>query len=275
MEVGLVQVDGKFPNLALMRIAAWHKQMGDTVKWYTPIFGRNCDLVYASKIFSFTPNYRYLPEDAICGGSGVSLDTVLPKEIEECAPDYSIYPDCDFALGFTARGCVRNCPFCIVPVKEGSLRVVGDLYSFWKGQKKVIILDNNLTAAPWSHYERVMKQLIKEKVLVDFTQGFDVRLLTEDHAKLMAKVRPLKQFRFAWDRLGDEESVRRGINILRKYISLKKVMFYVLIGYDTTPDEDMYRVSVLKGLGVSPFVMPHNKNDPYQSAFSRWVVGRP
>lgn len=254
MKVGIIQVDGKMANLALMKISSWHKKRGDIVKWYEPLFDFGCcDLVYASKVFSFTPDYHYLPKNAVCGGSGISLDTVLPPEIEDCVPDYSLYPTCDYALGFTTRGCTRQCPFCIVPKKEGDLRAVGDLYSFWTGQNKVVLLDNNLTTAPWDHYERLMTQLVKEKVLVDFTQGFDIRLLSADHARLMSRVRPLKQFRFAWDDPKDEETVRRGINILRKCrIPMKKVMFYVLVGFNTTHEEDMHRVMTLRGLGELP-----------------------
>lgn len=273
MQVGLVQVDGKYPNLALMKLAAWHRAKGDVVKWYNPLFDR-CDVVYASKVFTFSPDDPYLPENATKGGTGYDLKTELPPEVEACFPDYSIYPNCDFALGFTTRGCVRRCPFCVVPEKEGQLRVVGDLYSFWQpetGFMKVRLLDNNLTAAPWEHFQTVLEQLILHQLLVDFCQGLDARLLTDDHAQLLARVRLWKQIHIAWDHVQDETAVRRGIEVLRRHMSLRRVMCYVLIGFDTTPEEDLYRVETLRGLGVDPFVMPFDKHDAYQAAFARWV----
>lgn len=273
MRVGIKQVDGKWPNLALMKLAAHHKRRGDDVEWFNPLFGKY-NAVYASKVFGFTPDYLYLPPDAIRGGTGYDLKSSLPPEVEACFPDYSIYPNLDYALGFTTRGCIRRCPFCVVPAKEGRLRVVGDLYSFWRpetGFRKVRLLDNNLTAAPWEHFERVLMQLIEHKLLVDFSQGLDARLITDDHARLLAKVRLWKQIRVAWDRMEDEAEVRRGIEVLKRHVPAWKIMCYVLIGFDTAPEEDLHRVEVLRGLSVDPFVMSYDKRDPYQAAFARWV----
>lgn len=267
--IGLVQVDGKWANLALMRLSAYHKAKGDQVEWYNPLFPS--DVVYASKTFVTTPDDAYLPADCIRGGTGYDLTTVLPDEVESCFPDYSLYPSMDYAIGLTTRGCVRNCSFCFVPRKEGKLRIVGDLYDFWNGQQKqkVILLDNNLTAAPMAHFEKIINQLAKERVLVDFSQGLDIRLLTEDHARLLKTVR-FKYVHFAWDSMGYEKAVRRGVEILTRYIHPQRLTFYVLVGYDTTEAEDMYRIEVLRGLGVNPFVMAYDKQDRYQKAIARW-----
>lgn len=267
--IGLAQVDGKWANLALMRLSAYHKAKGDTVEWFDPLFGRY-DRVYASKIFTGTPDDVYLPADALRGGTGYDLTTELPPEIEACFPDYDLYPGLDYAIGFTTRGCIRNCSFCFVPRKEGRLRVVGDIYDFWQGQEKVILLDNNLTAAPMEHFEKVLDQLRKERVLVDFSQGLDIRLLNEDHARLLKTVR-FKRVHFAWDSMGYENSVRRGVEILKKYLHPDRLTFYVLVGFDTTPAEDMYRIETLRALGVNPFVMAYNKRDRYQATLARWV----
>lgn len=132
-----------------------------------------------------------------------------------------------------------------------------------------MLLDNNLTALP-DHMEKICKQLIKEKVLVDFNQGLDIRLITDDMARLLAKVRLWKQIHFAFDDVQLEKSVREGIAILTKYMPASRLMFYVLIGFNSTPEEDLYRVEVLRGLGVDPFVMPYDKSDPYQRHFARW-----
>jgi hypothetical protein len=174
-------------------------------------------------------------------------------------------------MGFTTRGCVRSCPFCVISRKEGHLRVVGDLYSFWSGQKEVVLLDNNLTAAPIEHFTTVIKQIWTNGLRVDFSQGLDLRLLTDEHAALLAGVHLRKQIHFAWDNPADEVAVRRGLSIVAAHMPLSRVMVYVLIGFNTTNEQDLHRVEVLRGLGVDPFVMPFNKHDRYQRNFARWV----
>ncbi len=270
LKIGLVQVDGKWPNLALMKLSSWHKQRGDSVEWFSPLFG-GYDGVYASKIFTFTPDNHYLPKDVVKGGTGYDLLTELPDEAERCFPDYSLYPAWNAAIGFTTRGCIRQCAFCVVPQKEGNLRVICDLTGFWSGQRKVVLLDNNLTAAPWDHFEMVMRQIIAHRLFVDFSQGLDIRLLTDEHAELLANVHLAKQIHFAWDDPQDEDAVKRGIRVLTRHMSLRRVMFYVLIGFNTTEDEDLYRVETLRQLRVDSFVMPFDRSDPYEQAFARWV----
>jgi len=271
IQICLVDVDSKIPNLALMKISAWHKARGDKVKFYDPLFDKP-DLIYAAKVFDYTSDYLYFPQgiSVIKGGTGYDIRIKLPPEIEVVYPDYELY-QCKYALGFTSRGCIRKCSFCIVPEKEGYIRAVGDLYSFWRGQETVKLLDNNLTALP-EYFETVVKQLIKEKVKVDFNQGLDIRLITPEMAQLLAKVNLWKQIHFAWDDIRIEKAVRRGINILvQNGVAKHKIMFYVLIGFNSTPEEDLYRVETLRGLGVDPFIMPYNRNDKYQRRFARWV----
>lgn len=269
MKIGIASIDSKIPNLALMKISAYHKSWGDRVELFNPLFSPY-DLVYASKVFTDKPDDLYLPDNTIKGGSGYDLKSVLPTEIESIYPDYSLF-NCEYAIGFTSRGCIRNCPWCIVPEKEGKIMTVSDIYQFWNGQSHLKILDNNLTALP-GHFEKILNQLIKEKIYVDFSQGLDIRLLTSEMAKLLSVVRIWKQIHFAWDSLSYEQAVRRGIQILKSFgMYRNKVMFYVLIGFDTTPEEDLYRVEVLRGLNISPFVMPFNRKDKYQRNFARWV----
>lgn len=271
MKVRLVDVDSKIPNLALMKISAYHKAKGDDVDFYNPLFDKP-DLIYASKVFDFTDDYLHYPADVevIRGGTGYDIALTLPDEIESQYPDYDLFR-CDFAIGFTTRGCIRKCPFCVVPKKEGAIRPVGDIYDFWRGQDRLMLLDNNLTALP-DQFERICKQLIKERVRVDFSQGLDIRLITAEMAQLLSQIRLWKQIHFAFDNIALEKQVRAGIKILTENgVSAHKLMFYVLIGFDSTPDEDLYRVEVLRGLGVDPFVMPYNKSDEYQKRFARWV----
>lgn len=267
----MVRVDGKHPNLALMKLSAYHKAQGDSVSLFTPILEQP-DLVYGSKVFTSTPDYGYYPSGipVLKGGTGYNLTVTLPEEVESCYPDYDLF-GCDYAMGFTTRGCIRRCSFCVVPEKEGRIRAVGDLYSFWRDQEQVMLLDNNLTALP-EHFERVCLQLIEEGVMVDFSQGLDIRLITAEMARLLSRVRLWKQIHFAFDHVAHEDAVRRGIDILAANgVAKHKLMLYVLIGYDSTHEQDLYRVEMLRGLGVDPFVMPYNRNDPYQRAFARWV----
>ena len=270
ISIALLAADSKIPNLALMKLSAYHKARGDSVEQYIPLFQNEYDRLYISKVFKFSPEPGYLPDcEIVRGGTGYDLKTVLPAEAENIFPDYDIYR-CEYAMGFTSRGCIRKCKFCVVPEKEGKIRAVADIYDFWNGQGELRLLDNNLTAEP-EHFERILKQLIKERVRVDFSQGLDIRLLTDEMAALLAKVRLWKQIHFAWDSMKDEQAVRRGIEILRRNMPLSRVMFYVLIGYDTKPEEDLYRVGALRSLKVDPFVMPFNKADPHQKKFARWV----
>lgn len=271
MNIGIVAVDSKIPNLALMKLSTWHKAQGDSVKVYEPLFDRP-DRLYASKVFNFTADYAYFPADVeiVRGGTGYDMAVELPAEVEAMYPDYDLY-QCDYAMGFTTRGCIRRCPFCVVPAKEGPIRAVGDIHDFWRGQERLMLLDNNLTALP-EHFELVVRQMIRERVKVNFSQGLDIRLLTLEMAELLSQVRLWKQIHFAWDDINIETDVRRGIRILQDNgVALYKVMFYVLIGFDSTPEEDLYRVEALRGMGVDPFVMPFDKHDDYQRRFARWV----
>jgi len=270
MKIGLIQVDGKWPNLALMKISAWHKKQGDSVEWYRPIFGPY-DKVYASKIFTDTPGYPYCPTTAHQGGSGYNLCIDLPESIESCFPDYSLYPFMDYAMGFTTRGCPRRCPFCIVPQKEGKLRIVGNVEDFYGGQGKVVLLDNNLTAAPMVHFIKIMGQLKKTGAHVDFSQGLDLRLLTDEHCEALKGVRLWKQIHFAWDRVQEETKIMDGLRTFENHFPPRRAMIYVLIGFDSTPEDDMHRIESLRVRGYNPFIMPFNRRDSYQRKFARWV----
>lgn len=271
MRIGIIAVDNKIPNLALMKLSAWHKQQGDTVELYQPMF--SCvDKIYSSKVFNNTPDYCYYPEgiEIVKGGYGYNNEH-LSLEQEKIYPDYSLF-SCDYAMGYTTRGCIRNCKFCIVPKREGKIRIVSpDIYSFWKGQKNIMLLDNNILAIP-GHFRYICSQLYEENIAVDFCQGLDIRLLTEEVMKYFQYVKIWKQIRFAWDNMKDEVQVINGIRLLNQYRTpLSRIMFYVLIGYNTTPEEDMHRVLLLRENKVTPFVMPYDKRNFYQKQFAMWV----
>lgn len=268
MKVGLVDIDSKIPNLALMKLSSFYKEKGSMVNLISPGMARYYDVVFASQVFDFTTTPEF-PSNTEVGGSGVGLNLNLDECIEKLSPDYALYP-CEYALGFTSRGCSRNCPYCIVPEKEGKFHVVGDIYDFWCGQKQIMLLDNSINTDE-DHFIGICTQLIKEKIRVDFSQGLDIRFLTEKQVYFLSKLKMWKQIRFAWDLVGIEDAVRRGVELLKRYKLRSKSMFYVLIGYTSTPEEDLYRVNVLKELGVDSFVMPYNKFNEYQRDFTRWV----
>jgi hypothetical protein len=282
MKCGLIQVDGKWPNIALMKLSTYYKKQGLDVEWYNPMFAWQYGFVCASKIFTDTPDYQYWPGCAVFkGGSGYDLFGRLWPEVESCTPDYSLYPSWDKAIGHTTRGCSNNCEFCIVPQKEGGLSIaVDDIRQFWTGQPEIVLLDNNLTAAPFDHFKRVADQIRESRLIVDFSQGLDIRLLNEEHLRILRpggrnssknQVRIAKRrLHFAWDKMDDESKVRGGIVLLKKYYHPHDISFYVLVGFDTTEQEDVYRIETLDGLGVSIFTMPYIRNDDYQRTLANW-----
>lgn len=267
IRIGLYDVDSTIPNLALMKLSAYYKSKGAKVEFYSP-FGGHYDKVYISKVFDFSI-LKYKPKGAIIGGSGYDLSVKLPNDIEHIYPDYSLY-DCDYAMGFITRGCPRKCSFCVVPEKEGKIQKVGGVNDFWKGQKKIKLLDNNLTAHP--DCLDMLQELKDTKAKIDFSQGMDLRIMTPEIAESLSGVKLWKQLHFAWDDIRLEKSIFKGLDCLvangvKKY----KIMVYILIGFDSTPEEDMYRIMKLREYGVDPFVMPFDKKNGYQRKLARWV----
>ena len=146
MQIGLHDADkNRFPNLALMKLSAWHKAKGDNVNWWIPM--EKYDRVYSSKVFTFTPEESMLPDDTIKGGTGYHIYNELPEEVDAIFPDYSIYPDVDYAIGFLTRGCIRNCPWCVVPRKEGDIRPCNTWQQIKRADSnKIVFMDNYVLA---------------------------------------------------------------------------------------------------------------------------------
>lgn len=277
MKIGLIDVDGhNFPNLPLMKISAWHKAQGDNVEWYNPLLSGHLNKVYKSKVFSFTPDYEYHidADEVFSGGSGYCIRKVggvecfnseahrnLPDHIEHIYPDYSIYPELTetTAYGFLSRGCPRGCSFCHVATKEGKRsRKVADLDEFWNGQKNIVLLDPNITAC--SDFSALAEQLADSNAYVNFSQGLDIRLLTEEKTELLRKIR-IKTVHFAWDRYEDGKVIVPRLKVLREVTGWDrhKVEVFVLVNYDTTTEQDLERIYTIRDIGFQPYVMVYDK----------------
>lgn len=268
MEVGLVDVDSLIPNLALMKISSWHKSQGDNVKFFEPLFDHP-DIVYASKIFDFTPDYPYFPDcEIVRGGPGYDINAKLPEPIECAYPDYGLY-NCEYAIGRITRGCPRRCPWCIVWKMDGKLRQVAELSDFCREQHFVRLLDDNILGDP-ELFDRVAEDLQGKEVYFD---ALDIRFVNSQTAAALAKVDPWRErFHFSWDGHHCDDAVPEGIATLERHgIKPWRLTFYVLIGFETDEKYDLYRVETLRSLGANPFVMPYDKSDRYQRDFARWV----
>lgn len=262
MEIGLYNLEQNINNTAMMQVSQYHKSIGDQVTQYSPFY--NYDKIYAFSLFDFTDK-GYVTNDMIIGGTGFDINSRLPKEIEESDLDYTIFPNCKTSYIWFSRGCIRSCPFCIVREKEGNIKTVQPKNLNPNGEW-ITVMDNNFFANP--KWKEAINQLISWNQPVDL-QGFDIRIFKPEHGEALQKLRLHKQLKFAWD--NPKENITKNIIELKEYIKAYKLMCYVLIGFDSTPEEDLYRVETLRELKIDPFVMPYNKTDPYQKRFARWV----
>lgn len=293
MKIGLIDVDGhNFPNIPLMKISAWHKRQGDIVEMYSPLFTGHCDIVYMSKVFSFTPDFQYYidADRVIKGGSGYAIQTIngreiykkendqqLPEEIEHIYPDYDLYPELckDTAYGFLTRGCPRGCDFCHVKDKEGRRSIkVADLSEFWRGQKNIVLCDPNLIAC--KEWKELLQQLIDSKAKININQGIDIRMMDEEKAEMIKKLR-VESVHFAWDRYEDKEKIIPKFKAFQEITGWgnRKLNVYVLVNFNTTLEQDLERIHTLRDMGYTPYVMvydrEHTKSTDTVRMLQRWV----
>lgn len=294
MKIGLVDVDThNFPSLPLMKISAYHKSKGDEVEFAFPL--KRYDKIYISKVFGdeySTPDFTcWQADEIIVGGTGYALhiedgrevyrkeeDKPLPAEIEHIYPDYGLYPKYteETAYGFLTRGCPNNCSFCIVSKKEGRESVkVANLDEFWRGQNNIKLLDANILAC--RDREELLLQLEKSKAKVDFTQGLDARFVTKDVAKMLKKIR-IERVHFAFDFMKNEKRIIEGLKTFQEVNKLRseKAICYMLTNFDTTLEEDLYRVQKIRECGFIPDVRIYRKQTAPQvlKDLQRWCNNR-
>ncbi|KKN72933.1 hypothetical protein LCGC14_0406370 [marine sediment metagenome] len=264
MNILLLNIDSKLPNIALHKIAMWHAQQGDSVLWGSPMDIYNADKVYASCIFTKNKqkveNLLGLHPNIMAGGSGFDLDIKLPQEIEGVKPHIN--------YGYTSLGCIRNCPFCIVRRKEGYWHAIGDIYDVWDGKNEWVVLYDNNPYADEDHFEKIARQAIRESLAIDWNQGMDIRLLTVRIIKLLNEVRLKGGVRFAFDYPELEPIVREKIALLRQHYKRKYIFFYVLVGFNTTFEQDLQRCNLLRKLDCRPYIMRH-ENTPREKQYIR------
>lgn len=273
MRIGLHDSDKTgFPNFALMKLSAYHKAAGDEVEWWNPL--EHFDKVYSSKVFTFTPEELMLPEDAVKGGTGYGIYTDLPDVVDNMFPDYSLYPKVNHAIGFLTRGCIRNCPWCVVPKKEGMIRP----YKAWNEVKRsdsrdIVFMDNNVLACEWGIEQ--IEDMIGEDVRIDFNQGLDARLITPDVADMLGRLRWIRFLRMSCDTDAMLDTVLSKVELLGKHGVKPWRIFVYLLVQDVKSAE--FRAVRLRDAGVDVFAQPYrdfeNKIEPTQEMkyFANWV----
>ena len=275
----LVDVDSKIPNLALMKISAWHKAQGDNIGFETI----NPDKVYISCIFKKNAGQAkgiatyYQDAEIVLGGCGFDLKKTLPQEIETIKPDYDLYPS-TYSQGYTTRGCPNKCGFCIVPEKEGKIRIAQHPREFADARfDTMMIMDNNLFGAPDYWQKEIFDWFENTSTKMLSPQGWDARLLNEHRWLMLSAIKHASVIHFAWDDIKDEKHIVRAIEIMKQggitdgHLR-RNISFYVLAGYQKSTFEDaLYRCNRLKEMGTQAFVMPYHKKDKRINALARWA----
>lgn len=311
MHVRLTQIDGKLPNLALMKIARAHRDRGDPV-----VFSRHTrrdmlepsySAVYGSAIFAYSaPKVAELQESfpgAIVGGTWNTADNTTVEQVlgldGKERYDYSIYPGFTASIGFTQRGCRLKCGFCVVPKKEGKPRSVSTIAEIWRGEpfpRHLHLLDNDFFGQPREQWEARIAEIREGGFRVCLNQGINIRMVDEDAAKALASIRyyddqfETRRLYTAWDNIGDEERFFAGVELLRAAgVPPTHLLVYMLVGYDKreTWQTVMHRIERMKAMGIKPYPMVYGDraktlplggcNQPIQSwrtlgELQRWVL---
>mgnify|MGYP001581899535 CR=1 FL=1 len=299
----LLHLDGKIPNIALMRLAWHHRQLGDEVELRRADNPRmlekrlsndltswnlnSWDFVYGSLIFERTkPMAERLRErrpDVLLGGTGWDVASSLETYgITTNKQDYTIYPTWQQSIGFSQRGCRLKCSFCVVPRKEGDVQEVQTIWDIWRGEpwpREILLLDNDFFGQP--NWQKRIDELIQGGFKVSFNQGINARMLTDETAAAIASVdyrddsMKTKRIYTAWDNQKDETRLFRGLEALVKHgVRPYQIMVYILIGYwkgETHENRD-FRRRRLREFGAIPYPMPFVRSKELVG-FQRWVIG--
>ena len=269
MKVGLMNIEPKIVNTALMQISQFHKEKGNLVEWYSALFHDSYDKIYCSSIFTFTkkPSWLYTDKRVLYGGTGFDSKIKLPKEIENANYDWSLYPNCDYSIIWFSRGCIRSCSFCVVREKEGFIHPVKPKNLNPNG-KHIKVMDNNFFANP--KWREAIDQLREWDQKVDFNQGLDIRLMDQDKLACLLSLKIHPFYRFSWDL--PKQDLRKKFEWLTQFIKPSRISVYVLVGYNSVFQEDLMRVQFLHELGVDPFVMKfnHRQDISLLNHLARW-----
>jgi len=300
MTIGLVDIDGHakkkkwgatcYPNLALCKIARWHRMLGDQVEWAIPFI--HYDRVYMSKVFNFSPDDLtcYDADEIIRGGTGYDIASQLPDEIDCMQPDYSIYPNVDkkTAFGFLTRGCPNKCPWCVVPVKEGRIRPYMDIDEIAiEGRTNLVLMDNNILAAGDYAVEQLEK-IIQRGYRIDFNQAMDARLVNDRFARLLAQCRWIdRRIRFGCDTPGQIKDCERAMQLINSYGYHGEYFLYTMLNdnfqecYNRTHHWWLVNQQLRHGHTgrlvypyAQPYRDPYNPNRPipqWQKDMAGWV----
>jgi len=295
MKILLLQLDGKLPNLALMRIASWHGSRGDTVELRQirraenverNFFDCEPDGIYASLIFEksrpLARRVKQLYPNAVIGGTGWEVGKTLESvgiDNSETNYDWSIYPNYRQSIGFTQRGCRLNCWFCVVPEKEGKVREVATIADIWRGEpwpREILLLDNDFFGQ--ANWRARIDELRSGKFKVSFNQGINARMLSDEAASAIASVNYQndsmkgKGVYTAWDNIGDEKPLFRGLSALVKYgVSPDDITVYMLVGTGESEEDRLYRHDQLRSFGCRPYPMPYRRTSEL-IGFQRWCL---
>ena len=268
-KIGLFSFANTIPNIALEKIASYYTTKGATVFLNNYELLKEYDKIFVSVIFDWDfpklKRFEKYIDKVEVGGSAYRLNKDLPDEIEKQKPKINI--------GYTSRGCIRSCLWCIIPTKEGHFHTTGDLYDFWdRKTKDVIVLDNNILADP-KHFQKICAQALKHKIRLNFYQGLDHRLLTDDICKTLRKVSH-RRYRFSFDQSKDLPTIKRAIKMLKAH-GLPINVFFVLVGFNESFDKDLFRVNFLKAQGQDVYIARYNfTREKKYIPFCKWVNNR-
>lgn len=287
-----------FVPIGLMKISTYHKQQGDTVKYVRTnnvglLKDFKADKIYITSLFNWDldkviecgrsakatfPNADIsiggicatLLSDRIEKATGIHVHKGLIMDVEELRPDYSLFPDIDYSLSFTTRGCVRKCQWCMVRIHEPEYFEISN----WENQldltkDKILLMDNNFLACSDKHFYQVTKQLEKYGKKTDFNQALDARLLTRDRAEALSKIK-FDPLRFAFDTYtpGLEKSVRQAVGWMKEFgFPTGRITIFVLYNFNDTPEDARRRCEIIQNeLEAVPYAMRYKPLDKTEAS---------